>query len=164
VDWAFQQSVYGWAALQYQAFARGSITVAGRSSRRVALYTDSVLEFAVNDEPFFGGDFYGFRRAPLVVDLLPGKNKIDLRLIRDVRSMGGSGLPSISVGLGVQLCTTLLKVVEKSAVLPDVINAKLASPYASAVIRNESKGWIELVAVQRRNVSALTPSMFQPDY
>ena len=158
VDWAFQQSVYGWAALQYQAFARGFVNVAAPSACRVAVFTDNVLEFAVNDKPSFGGDFYGFRRAPLIMDLVPGKNKIDLRLIRDVRSMGGMGSPSVSVRLGVQLCTAVLKIVEKSAVLPDVINAKLASPCASVLVRNETKNWIQVVAVRSRKVSDLTCS------
>lgn len=164
VDWAFQQSVYGWAAFQYQAFARGSITVTGHFSCRVALYTDHVLEFAVNDEPSFGGDFYGFRRAPLIVDLVPGKNKIELRLIRDVRSMGGVGPPSIPVRLGAQLCTAVLKVVEESAVLPDVINTKLITPYGSIIVRNETKEWIKLVAIRCRTVSTTILSISKADY
>lgn len=164
VDWAFQQSVYGWAALQYQAFTRGFITLAAPSACRVAMFTDNVLEFAVNDKPLFGGDLYGFRRAPVVLDLVPGANKIDIRLIRDVRSMGGMERPSISIGLGVQLCTTVLKIVEKSAVLPDVINAKLASPYASVLLRNETKDWIQVTAVRSGNVSSLICSLFTPAY
>lgn len=154
VDWAFQQAVYGWAALQYQAFARGFLTVAGHSASRVVLYTDSVLEFWINGKPFFGGDFYSFRRAPLVLDLAPGANQIDLRLLRDVRSMGGVGCPSISLRLSVQLCSAALKVVENSAVLPDVINGKLVSPYASIIARNETGEWITVVGIDRKRVSA----------
>ena len=138
--------------------------VAGHSSCRVALYTDNVLEFAVNDEPFFGGDFYGFRRAPLIVDLRPGTNKFELRLVRDVRSMGGLKMSSMSVRLSVQLCTTVLKVVEESAVLPDVINTKLASPYASVIIRNETKDWIKVINVQSRDVSVSNYFTFKPDH
>jgi hypothetical protein len=156
VDWAFQKSVYGWAALQYQAFARGFITVIGQSSCTVALCTDNVLEFAVNDKPYFGGDVYGFRRAPLILNLDPGQNKIDLRLIRDVRAMGGVGSPSISVRLTVQRCTAALSVVGKSTVLPDVINGTLASSYASVTLCNQSEDWINVVDVRICNVSSLT--------
>lgn len=160
VDWTFQQSAYGWAALQYQAFARGFINVVGKSSCSVALYTDKVLELSVNDKPSFGGDFYGFRRAPLICRLAPGENKIDLRLIRDVRSMNAVGSPSIPVQLALERCTTPINVVEKSAVLPDVINGNLASPYASVILRNESEDWINVVGVYSDNVSSFTfPSL-----
>jgi hypothetical protein len=153
VDWAFQQSVYGWAALQYQAFARGFITVMGHDSCRVAFYSDNILELAVNDQPFFGGDFYGFRRAPVVLNLTPGDNRIDLRLILDVRDMGGVGEPSISVRLSVQLCSEILNVVEKSAVAPDLVNGKLTSSYASIIVRNESDDWVQITSIQNCIVS-----------
>lgn len=156
VDWAFQQSVYGWAALQYQAFVRGFINVVGGSTCRVAFYTDSVLEFALNDKPSFGGDVYGFRRAPLISNLAPGENKVDLRLIRDVRSMGGIGSPSMCARLSVQRCQAVLNVVAQSAVLPDVVDGKLTSPYASIVVRNETENWITILGIQSRSVSAST--------
>jgi predicted esterase len=154
VDWAFQQSVYGWAALQYQAFTRGFITVGADWSCKIILHTDNVLELSVNGKVLFGGDFYGFRRAPLVLELAPGRNKIDIRLIRDVRSMGGLGSPSIPVRLAVQRCTALLFVVERSVLLPDVIHGKLTTPYASVVLCNATESSICVVAVQSRNVSA----------
>lgn len=152
VDWKFQQSVYGWAALQYQAHARGFIDVTGHSSQKVAFYAEHVLELAVNDRPIFGGDIYGFRRAPMILDLAPGKNKIDLRLIRDVRAMGGIGSPSVFVRLSFERCDTVLNVVEKSTILPDVINGKLTSPYASVILCNAAEDYINLVAVQSHNV------------
>ena len=163
VDWTLQQSVYGWPALQYQAFARGVINVAGHSSCTIALYTDNVLEFAVNDKPFFGGDLYGFRRAPLVLELAPGGNKIDLRLIRDVRLMGGEGSPSICVRLSAQLCTAVLNVVKNSLVLPDVVNGRLTSPYASVTLCNETEGWVDIVATQCREVCPTPPLVFTPN-
>jgi predicted esterase len=153
VDWAFHQSVYGWAGLQYQAFARGFIHVSGQSSCRVAISADNILEFAINDKPFFGGNFYGFGPAPLILDLSPGENKIDLRLIRDVRAMGAGEGPSISVRLSAQICMDFVKVVENSALVPDVVNGKLASPYGSVIVRNECDNWISVIGIQTRNVS-----------
>jgi hypothetical protein len=153
VDWTFQQSVYGWSALQYQAFARGFITLLGDSSSTVALYTDNVVELAVNNKSFFGGDLYGFHRAPLILNLDPGENKVDLRLIRDVRAMGGTGSNTISIELNVQLFKAVLKVIEGSAVVPDVINGKLASPYASLILCNKADNWINVTGIQNRNVS-----------
>lgn len=148
VDWVFQRAVYGWAALQYHAFARGFITVAGKSPYRVILYADNVLELAVNDEVFFGGDVYGFRRAPIILNLAPGDNKIDLRLIRDVRAKGGIGRPDMSIRLCALRSAAVLTAIESSVVLPDVIDGKLSSPYASVILSNESEEWIQVVAVQ----------------
>src|SRR5882672_7254041 len=81
IDWPFAQSVYGWAALQYQAWARGYIVNHRSTTRRVTLYTDHILELWINDDHFFGGDFYAFRRAPIVLTLDPGKNVVDIRLL-----------------------------------------------------------------------------------
>ncbi|KAL8952695.1 MAG: hypothetical protein Q9222_001394 [Ikaeria aurantiellina] len=93
-DWSFLQSVYGWPALQYQAWTRGVITVHEKVTQTVILYTDYVLEFWVDDNPYFGGDFYAFRRAPMVVHLDPGDHRLDVRIIRDLRAMGGVGEPT----------------------------------------------------------------------
>ncbi|ERF77070.1 hypothetical protein EPUS_06288 [Endocarpon pusillum Z07020] len=162
VNWTFQQSVYGWPALQYQAYARGFIDLTGHSSHRVAFSAEHVLELAVNDSPIFGGDVYGFCRAPMILDLVPGKNKIDLRLIRDVRAMGGIGSPSIFVRLSFGRCDRGLNVVDKSTILPDVINGKLTSPYASVILCNAAEDWVSIVAVRSYNDSSnirlLSPS------
>lgn len=76
IDWPFLQSVYGWSAFQYQAWARGKLTVEDETEQKVVLYTDHVIEFWVDDRPTFGGDFYAFRNAPLILHLSPGEHKI----------------------------------------------------------------------------------------
>lgn len=60
------RSVYGWPTLQYQAWARGTLPVAGGVKRTVVLYTNHVLEFWFDDERYFGRDLYVYRRVPLV--------------------------------------------------------------------------------------------------
>ncbi|OQN98761.1 hypothetical protein B0A48_15427 [Cryoendolithus antarcticus] len=89
VDWKFQQQVYGWAALQWQAWARGEFTVHGIEPATFTFQADSVLEYWIDDEHHWGGDFYETGRAPLVLHLKPGLHRIDLRVIREVRAMGG---------------------------------------------------------------------------
>lgn len=95
VDWRFLQSIYGWAALQWQAWARNTIRVIGDEAQNYLLYTDGVLEFWLDDELYFGGDYYTFRKAPLVLTLSPGDHHIDVRILRDVRVMGGVGEPVV---------------------------------------------------------------------
>ncbi|KAK6429413.1 hypothetical protein LTR95_014437, partial [Oleoguttula sp. CCFEE 5521] len=89
VDWKFQQQVYGWIALQWQAWARGEFTVHGIESATFNFQADSILEYWIDDEHHWGGDFYETGRAPLVLHLKPGLHRIDLRVIREVRAMGG---------------------------------------------------------------------------
>lgn len=157
IDWKFQQSVYGWPALQYQAFAQGLLIVTGKNSCRISLHTDNVLELAVNDKSFFGGDFYCFRRAPLILTLSPGENRITIRLIRDVRAMGGVGNPSVSVRLNVQHCTSTLKIVLKSSIIPDLVGGNFVTSYASVIVRNESEDWLHLLSLKSLPVSIAQP-------
>ncbi|KAL8712818.1 MAG: hypothetical protein Q9220_003026 [cf. Caloplaca sp. 1 TL-2023] len=132
-DWKFLQSVYGWAALQYQAWARDVITVHGEVAQTVTLYTDQVLEFWIDDDPYFGGDFYAFRRAPLVVRLDPGDHRLDVRIIRDARAMGSIGEPTVNIQLEAQISEGGLNIVENSMILPDVVEGKLVSSDLSAL-------------------------------
>ncbi|OQN98295.1 hypothetical protein B0A48_15574 [Cryoendolithus antarcticus] len=89
VDWKFQQQVYGWAALQWQAWVRGEFTVHDTEPATFTFQADAVLEYWIDDDHHWGGDFYETRRAPLVLHLEPGLHRIDLRVIREVRAMGG---------------------------------------------------------------------------
>src|SRR5690606_28065181 len=96
IDWKFLQSVYGWAALQYEAWARGSVTINSSSETTVSILTPGLLEMWIDGVSYFGGDFYSYRRAPLILTLAPGTHLVDLRLVRDVRAFGGIGEPRVS--------------------------------------------------------------------
>lgn len=144
VDWQFAQSVYGWAGLQFQAWARGTLKNTSPSPQRIVLFTDQVLEFWINDQHIFGGDFYAFRRAPLVVTLDPGDNTINIRLIRDVRAMGAIQPPDIVTTLRAVPVAPDLSVAERTTVVSDLVGNRLPSPFASFVVRNQSDAWIVL--------------------
>lgn len=134
----FLQDIYGWAALQYQTWARGHFEVYGDTVQTALLHAEHILEFWINDEHYFGGDLYAFGRAPLVLHLKPGKHQVDVRLIRDVRSMGAVGKPEIDVKLelrasrgqevGLQFGSLVL--------ISDVVGP-LAGSYASVIVRND---------------------------
>ena len=81
IDWPFLQSIYGWSALQYQAWARGKLIVEAETQQKVVLYTDHLIEFWVDDRPSFGGDFYAFRNAPLVLHLSPGEHRMGMCIL-----------------------------------------------------------------------------------
>lgn len=136
IDWSFMQSIYGWAALQYQAWVRGTLTVRGHGTQPVSLWTEYLLEFYVDGVHYFGGDYYGYGNVPLVLHLEPGEHTLDLRLVRDVRSMGGLGDPLIDVTLTGEVTTDNLQLATHSALLPDMVNGRLAGALGSVTVRN----------------------------
>lgn len=154
VDWQFLQAIYGWAALQWQAWARGSIVIEGHETRNYVLYTDNILEFWLDGESYFGGDMYAFRKAPVVLELAPGRHQLDIRLVRDVRAMGGLGKPDIAVKLELRAVEEDVEIDEEHILLPDVVDGELASHYASVPFRNTGHCDVEVVDVKSSEVSA----------
>lgn len=148
IDWAFLQSVYGWIALQYQAWVRGYLDIVAHAVQDVVIYTDNLLEFWVDDKHYFGGDLYSFRRAPLVLHLERGSHRIDLRLIRDVRAMGATCDPTISIRLKAEIVRDCLTIDEQQMLVSDVVNGFLASPFASVPIRNNSEDWVDILNME----------------
>ena len=151
-DWRSLQLIYGWAALQYQGWARGDMTVHGIQQKTIVFYTDQVLEFWIDDEHFFGGDFYAYRRSPLVLHLDPGHHQIGIRIVRDVRAMGGVGEPTVSIGLEAEVSEGGLRPVEGSILLPDMVDGKLVSSLGSVILRNEEDHWINVLNLESVNV------------
>ena len=156
LDWAFLQSVYGWSALQYQGWARGYIDINANSQQGCLLYTDDVLEFWVDEVHYFGGDFFGYRKAPPLLHLAPGRHRIDIRLIRDVRAMGGFGEPKLSIKLRIEGTKGGLAIASDGLLISDVVNERLASPLASVPVRNDSTDAIEILSIVSQVVCPIT--------
>ncbi|KIW18297.1 hypothetical protein PV08_02585 [Exophiala spinifera] len=148
VDWDFAQKIYGWSALQYQAWVRGGIWNDGGSCRRVSIYPEGILELWLNKQHIFGGDFYSFGHAPIVFELVPGFNLVNVRLVRDVRSMGGSSPPTAHARLRAEVVAADIDIVHDSLVLPDVIAGRFAGRYGSVVVRNQAAAWISVKSVR----------------
>ena len=144
IDWSFLRSVYGWSVLQYQGWARGTLSVTENSPQTVVLYTDNILEIWIDGNHYFGGDFYAYRRAPLVLQLDKGIHCFDTRLIRDVRAMGGGGEPSITVTLVAKLSFGGLAVDADNLIISDVVSGKLPCQLASVPVRNEGTEWVSI--------------------
>ena len=141
VNWDLLQTAYGWSSLQYQAWARGYLRSRTPQLLIVHFHCLGVLEVIIDGRRHFGGDFYSFRRAPLVLKIYPGEHvlhTIDVRLIRDVRAMGGNDR-GIEVQLEVQALKTGVELVESSLLISDVVNGKFASDLASVVLRNNGE-------------------------
>ena len=145
VDWESAQKFYGWSAFQYHAWVKGHIFNHDTVSHTVSLFSEKILELWVNDLHVFGGDFFGFGRAPIVAELRPGLNNVSVRLVREVRSMGGVFPPTTQATLRVQLASRALEIVLDSIVLPDVVNGRLCSSYGSIIVRNQAQTSLTIV-------------------
>jgi hypothetical protein len=152
IDWPFLRSIYGWSALQYQALARGNLSIAESASESVVLYTDNILELWIDGHHYFGGDFYAYRRAPLVLQLNRGIHQIDLRFIRDVRAMGGGDEPSVTVILEAKTTPGGLTIDAEKLLISDVVSGRLANHLASVTVRNEGTGWIDIIDIVSADV------------
>jgi hypothetical protein len=149
IDWAILQDVYGWPALQWQAWVRGEIQVRSSGPKAQALHVDKILEFWIDGRHYFGGDFYGYQRAAVALRLEPGVHRIDVRLVRDVRAMGGVGVPTVEAKLALESTSEGLTVIRPENARPyayagvtisDIIGGDfgpLATPYASVIVRND---------------------------
>ncbi|KAI1516787.1 Peptidase-S9 domain containing protein [Pyrenophora tritici-repentis] len=154
VDWDFMRLIYGWAAVQYQAWARGELIVEGNKTQHVILHTDAILEYWVDDEHYFGGDYYRFRKAPPVLHLKPGSHTIDLRLARDVRAFGGILYPTIDVVVDVQQASGTLELAKPGILLSNVVQGKLASPIGSVYLRNSGEEDIDIISIAPTGVGS----------
>jgi predicted esterase len=161
IKWQGLRDIYGWAALQWQAWARGEILV--QSDEILILQTPSILEFWVDGVQYWGGDYFGFERTPVVLRLEPGAHRIDVRLVREVRAMGGVGEPHVTTKLSLKKSFGNLQAVlhpGSGLLMSDFIgdgkNAILASPYASLTVRNDAEMDIRIFAVESTPIACVT--------
>lgn len=91
----------------------------------------------------FGGDFYGFRKAGHVLHLEPGEHVLDMRVVLDVRAMGGLDA-TVDLEIEMRACGREVKALGETTVVSDVLDGVLTSEWASVDVRNNGKNWIEI--------------------
>ena len=126
------------------------------TTQNVILYTDMILEYWVDGVHYFGGDFFGFRKCPSVLRLTPGSHQIDVRLVRDVRAMGGVLEPTIDVLLELQQTSGSLETARPGILMADVVDGNLASSVGSVYVRNSGNADLEVISAESSDVR-LTP-------
>ncbi|KXT16256.1 hypothetical protein AC579_456 [Pseudocercospora musae] len=158
VDWEALRNTYGWAAYQWQAWVRGDICVQSNKTEIYTLSAPQVLEWWIDHVHYFGGDFYNYSRAPPLLRLTPGVHRIDVRIVRDVRAFGGVERPSMDINLRLEYSYAGLKHVGK-VLISDTINSAsgqgLASPFGSAIIRNDGDEVVIISAVHATHNACL---------
>ena len=171
MDWDALRSVYGWSGIQYQAWVRGTLYVCRGDARgeeeeaapapagglTVTMDITGAGEFWIDGKKqYFGGDFYGYRRAPAVVRLAPGKcrHTVDVRVTHDIRAFGGTMPPVLGVGVEVTFAKGIIVAVSEQVVVADIVEGVLVAEWASVPLRNEGVEGIEVVAIRGKDVSA----------
>lgn len=157
IDWALLQYVYGWSALQYQSWARGVLEVSEPNGQTIALFVNGLLEFSVDGKRYFGGDFYNYRRVPVILHLSQGQHIMNLRLVRDVRVLGATNEPAIEIMVEAEERRELLSVDQGSLLVSDISLGKLGNSWASIDIQNNMAEWIEVLSVNSPDVGAQIP-------
>ena len=156
IDWTLLRAVYGWSAMQYQAWTRGYLDIRGAEKKPILVYTDDILELRIDGKLHFGGDVYSYRNAPIVLLLGSGRHTIDVRLIRDLRAMGGDENPRIEVLLCFQRSMSELAVDVDKLIAPEIVEGKLVSTFACVPVRNESSEWMDVWQVDSVKVNPIS--------
>lgn len=151
-DWQTLRNNYGWPALQYQAWARGSLQITSKGCQDLLLNVCGVLEFWVDDEHRFGGDLYCYKRAPTALRLCSGMHRVDVHLIRDVRLMGANESPSVSFGLKVVAPEKSLYALKEGSILPDIVEGELHGSLGSVILQNPSTTHLQILNFKSLNV------------
>lgn len=139
------QYIYGWAALQYQAWACGSITVDAHATQDFASYSYTVglIEHCIDKECSFGGDCITARGAPQIWHLASGTHQMDVRLVRDVRGFGSIGEPTVVGRIELKNLQDRVAAALEDLLVADIINGKVASPRALVPVRNHGSSAID---------------------
>ncbi|KAJ5698261.1 hypothetical protein N7462_000266 [Penicillium macrosclerotiorum] len=159
VDWDTLHSVYGWSALQYQSWARGTLEITGSQPKTIALFGGGLLEFSVDGKRHFGGDLYQYNRAPSILRLNPGPHALDLRLTRDVRALGGlTNTVEAVIRAELRDDEDLLTVDHNSLLVSELAEGRLGSPWASISVQNNGAETIEIISLSGLKVKHITLS------
>ena len=154
IDFDALRSIYGWSSIQHQTWIRGELTLTAHQATAVSLTLDHVLEFWLDGRSYFGGDFYGYGRAPLIIVMNPGRYCLDVRALRDVRAMGGVGSVDFPIRIQAHISKDDVLFVDIGKVLlPEIVEGRAPAGLVGAIpVQNHCNQWLELLAVQTENV------------
>lgn len=90
IRWKETAVPFGWSIEQYQAWARGTLTV----SEPIQLFVQvsGASEFYINNKRYHG-DCYSYNTTHHIIQFEKGKHTIDVRMVHDVRMFGGGKEP-----------------------------------------------------------------------
>lgn len=164
VDWTSLEKVFGWSALQFQAWIRGTIHI--RNEGRYGIWIGNAVEFYLDGTYYDVGNLYDtdvtqFSRGGLFLDMSAGDHVLEVRVVNDIRAFGGQVPPKVEVQVALREVNDDLVVADYDShggwIVPTVINmtrkdswrgdACIAGEWASLSLRNEGNGWIVITSL-----------------
>jgi hypothetical protein len=160
VNWGDLEQSFGWAALQFQAWIRGTLKIPIEG--RYGLWIGRAVEFYLDGTYYDIGNLYDdsieFTRGGLFLDLTTGEHILEIRVVNDIRAFGGQIPPKVEVSVTVRKAESDLVVADYDShggwVLPSLINMArkdgrkrqscVAGDWASLALRNEGREWITI--------------------
>ena len=164
VNWKILEKVFGWSALQFQCWIRGTIHV--HIEGRYGIWIGSAVEFYLDGIYHDVGNLYDsdvvqYGRGGLFLELTSGEHTLEIRVVNDIRAFGGQVPPKVDVQVALRKVSEELVVADYYShggwVVPTVINmtrkyagkeeACLAGEWGSFALRNEGRKWIVITGL-----------------
>ena len=133
--------------------------MASRDKVLVLLNVENVLEYWLDANHYFGGDYYAYDRAPVVLVLDPGDHVLNIRLIRDVRLFGARSPPALSVVVTATYGLDDIFINPNCYIVPDIVNGQLTGDFISVATTNTSSSDISVRAVTLHDGSEVSSCM-----
>eukprot|EP01133_Synstelium_polycarpum_P008939 gene8939-10482_t len=137
ISWPFLQSVWGWNIWLWYGYAVGSFQVTQDAFYIISCTGTRTYFIKSQTSPFideFIGDFFSYGVGEQLVPLVTGNYQFIVRLDSSVR-LNQSPLASFSCTLTPQWQNNA-SIIAGDTILPDIVDGKLVSPYASLTIIN----------------------------
>jgi hypothetical protein len=169
-DWKSLEKVFGWSALQFQAWIRGTIKI--HHHGRYGLWIGNAVEFRLDGTYYDVGNLYDadiaqFTRGGLFLDLSSGEHILEIRVVNDIRAFGGQIPPKVEIHIAMREVREDLVVANYDShggwVVPTVLNmtrkdaqrgyACVGGDWASFALRNEGRDWVIITALRVDEVS-----------
>jgi|SRR5277367_577619 len=173
VGWASLEKAFGWSALQFQAWIRGTIHI--RDEGRFGIWIGNAVEFYLDGTYYDVGNLYDtdvsqFSRGGLFLDMSTGDHILEVRVVNDIRAFGGQVPPKVEVQVALREVKDDLVVADYDShggwIVPTFINMTrkdswrggvcIAGEWASISLRNEGSEWIAITSLSIDEVSSWT--------
>lgn len=170
VNWGMLEKTFGWSALQFQAWIRGTVEV--HSEGRYGVWIGNAVEFYLDGIFYDVGNLYDpdillYNRGGLFLHLSSGQHILEIRVVNDIRAFGGQIPPKVDVHLALRKVTEDLVLADHRShggwIVPTVIEPLskhsskhegcLTGEWASFALRNEGRKWIVIVGLRVDEVS-----------
>ena len=168
VNWHGLQEVFGWSALQFQSWIRGSINIP--LSGRYGLWIGSAVEYYLDGVYYdtgnlYDGDITTYSRGGVFLHLEEGEHLFEIRVVNDIRASGGQVPPKVDVKVALKRVVEELVVADYESfggwIVPSVVMGTgrsgkeggcLAGEWGSLAVRNEGSEKILITEIQVNEV------------